>query len=266
PMGRIPPSFRRRRCVSLRALFDCRLFLRSCRIPLPDVRRQADGCCRRVSGSPSRTPADARMGNGSACGNHDRRRRRTAQSVSRQDRCCLKAIPVPDTALAALQDRIRAAAADRRPLRIRGGGTKDFYGGPLDGETLDVRALSGIVAYAPGELVVTARGGTPLAEVEDALAAHGQMLAFEPPYHGAAATLGGIVATGFSGPRRAHAGSARDFVLGVRIVDGTGTPLAFGGQVIKNVAGFDVARLMTGALGTLGVLTEISLKCVPRPR
>jgi glycolate oxidase FAD binding subunit len=173
---------------------------------------------------------------------------------------------VPDTALAALQDRIRAAAADRRPLRIRGGGTKDFYGGPLDGETLDVRALSGIVAYAPGELVVTARGGTPLAEVEDALAAHGQMLAFEPPYHGAAATLGGIVATGFSGPRRAHAGSARDFVLGVRIVDGTGTPLAFGGQVIKNVAGFDVARLMTGALGTLGVLTEISLKCLPRPR
>ena len=165
-----------------------------------------------------------------------------------------------------IRDRIRAAAADRRPLRVHGGGTKDFYGEALTGDPLDVRALRGIVAYAPAELVVTARAATPLAEIENALAAHGQMLAFEPPHHGADSTLGGIVAAGFSGPRRPHAGAVRDFVLGVRIVDGTGEALAFGGQVIKNVAGFDVSRLMTGALGTLGVLTEISLKCLPRPK
>jgi glycolate oxidase FAD binding subunit len=169
-------------------------------------------------------------------------------------------------ALAQLRDRIRAAAADRQPLRIRGGGTKDFYGEVIAGDVVDVRAVAGIVAYAPGELVMTARAGTPLVDVEAALAEHDQMLAFEPPHHGAAATLGGIVATGFSGPRRAQAGAVRDFVLGVRIVDGTGEALAFGGQVIKNVAGFDVSRLMTGALGTLGVLTEISLKVLPRPR
>jgi len=169
-------------------------------------------------------------------------------------------------ALAALRDHIRAAASDGRPLRVRGGGTKDFYGGEPAGELLDVRALHGIVAYEPGELVITARAGTPLADIEQALAEHDQMLAFEPPHHGPEATLGGIVATGFSGPRRAHAGAVRDFVLGVRIVDGTGEALAFGGQVIKNVAGFDVSRLMTGALGTLGVLTEVSLKTLPRPR
>lgn len=165
-----------------------------------------------------------------------------------------------------IRDRVRAAAADGRPLRIQGGGTKDFYGEALAGDPLDVRALRGIVAYAPAELVVTARAGTPLAEIEDALAAHGQMLAFEPPRHGADSTLGGIVAAGLSGPRRPHAGAVRDFVLGVRIVDGTGEALRFGGQVIKNVAGFDVSRLMTGALGTLGVMTEISLKCLPRPK
>jgi len=165
-----------------------------------------------------------------------------------------------------IRDRVRAAAADDRPLRIQGGGTKDFYGEALAGDPLDVRALRGIVAYEPAELVVTARAATPLVEIEDALAAHGQMLAFEPPRHGADATLGGIVAAGLSGPRRPHAGAVRDFVLGVRIVDGTGEALGFGGQVIKNVAGFDVSRLMTGALGTLGVLTEISLKCLPRPK
>jgi len=171
-----------------------------------------------------------------------------------------------DTAVAAVEACIRAAVADRRPLRLRGGGTKDFYGEALVGEPLDLRVVAGIVSYAPGELVVTARAGTLLAELEAELAAHGQMLAFEPPHHGPAATLGGVIAAGFSGPRRPHAGAARDFVLGVRVVDGTGTSLAFGGQVIKNVAGFDVSRLMTGALGTLGVLTEISLKCLPRPQ
>jgi glycolate oxidase FAD binding subunit len=173
---------------------------------------------------------------------------------------------VEDAAVARLEDRIRAAVADRCALRIHGGDTKAFYGGTLSGDPLDVRPVAGIVSYAPGELVLTARAGTPLVEIEDALAAHGQMLAFEPPHHGHATTLGGIVATGFSGPRRPHAGAVRDFVLGARVVDGTGTALAFGGQVIKNVAGFDVSRLMTGALGTLGVLTEISLKCLPRPK
>jgi len=171
-----------------------------------------------------------------------------------------------DPAVARLEERIRAAAADRAPLRIHGGGTKDFYGDALRGDPLDMRDVRGIVAYAPNELVLTARAGTPLAEVEDALAAHGQMLAFEPPHHGEGATLGGVIASGFSGPRRPHAGAARDFVLGTRVVDGTGTSLAFGGQVIKNVAGFDVSRLMTGALGTLGAITEISLKCLPKPK
>ena len=171
-----------------------------------------------------------------------------------------------DAAVARLEERIRAAAADRRPLRIHGGCTKDFYGDALRGDPLDVREVRGIVAYAPGELVLTARAGTPLVEIEDALAAHGQMLAFEPPHHGEVATLGGVVASGLSGPRRPHAGAVRDFVLGTRVIDGTGTSLAFGGQVIKNVAGFDVSRLMTGALGTLGVITEISLKCLPRPK
>ncbi|MGE5169362.1 MAG: glycolate oxidase subunit GlcE [Rudaea sp.] len=171
-----------------------------------------------------------------------------------------------DHAVAQIRERIRAAVADSRPLRIRGGGTKDFYGEAPTGEPLDVRVVSGIVAYAPNELVLTARAGTPLAEIESALAEKGQMLAFEPPRHGADATLGGVIACGFSGPRRPHAGAARDFVLGTRVVDGTGTEVVFGGQVMKNVAGFDVSRLMTGALGTLGVLTEISLKCLPRAK
>src|SRR5512132_1907636 len=220
------------------------------------------------------------MGAGGACRADDRRRRRAAQSVPRQDRGGVRAVrrmgahgperPSPsvveDPALARLQERVRAAAADRTPLRIRGGGTKDFYGESLAGDLLDVSDCCGIVAYAPGELVVTARAGTQLVELERELDAQGQMLAFEPPRHGEGATLGGVIATGFSGPRRPHAGAARDFVLGVRIVDGTGEALAFGGQVIKNVAGFDVSRLMTGALGTLGVLAEISLKTLPRPR
>ena len=170
------------------------------------------------------------------------------------------------TAIGRLQDRIRAASADGQPLCIHGGGTKDFYGGPIVGEPLDTRGLSGIIAYAPGELVVTAGTGTPLADIENALAEHDQMLAFEPPRHGPGATLGGVVASGLSGPRRPYAGAVRDFVLGVQVVDGTGQALAFGGQVMKNVAGFDVSRLMTGALGTLGVLTDVSLKCLPRPK
>jgi glycolate oxidase FAD binding subunit len=171
-----------------------------------------------------------------------------------------------DAAVAEIEERIHAAAHARRPLRICGGGTKDFYGEALAGEPLDVRAIRGIVSYEPAELVVTAKGGTPLAEIEDALAARDQMLAFDAPRFGDGTTLGGAVASGLSGPRRPYAGAVRDFVLGTHVIDGTGTSLAFGGQVIKNVAGFDVSRLMTGALGTLGVLSRISLKCLPRPK
>jgi glycolate oxidase FAD binding subunit len=163
------------------------------------------------------------------------------------------------------QQRIQDAAARGRPLRIRGGGTKDFYGQALVGEILDTRALSGIVAYEPTELVITARAGTPLSEIEAALASKGQMLAFEPPHFGDGATLGGCVAAGLAGPRRAWAGAVRDFVLGVKLVDGHGTLQSFGGQVMKNVAGYDVSRLMTGSLGTLALLVEVSLKVLPIP-
>lgn len=162
-------------------------------------------------------------------------------------------------------EQVRQAAAAKKPLRIRGGGSKDFYGGPLAGDVLDTRRHAGIVAYDPTELVITARCGTPLAQIEAALAAQGQMLAFEPPHFGDDATLGGAIAAGLSGPRRAAAGSARDFVLGVKIIDGRGDVLNFGGQVMKNVAGYDLSRLMTGAMGSLGLLLEVSLKVLPLP-
>ncbi len=171
-----------------------------------------------------------------------------------------------EAVVAGWQARIRAAVAARTPLRIRGGGTKDFYGEALEGEVLDTSAWEGIVDYDPAELVVTVRAGTRLAHVERTLRAEGQMLACEPPRFGEAATIGGCVASGLSGPRRPYAGAVRDIVLGVRVLDGKGDHLAFGGRVMKNVAGFDVARLMTGALGTLGILTEVSLRCTPMPK
>lgn len=170
-----------------------------------------------------------------------------------------------DNIVKELSDAIRAAGERGAPLRIRGGGAKDFYGGPLRGDVLDTRAYTGVVSYEPTELVITARAGTRLAELEETLREKGQMLAFEPPHFGPGATLGGCVAAGLSGPRRAHAGAVRDFVLGVRLLDGNGADLRFGGQVMKNVAGYDVSRLMTGALGTLGVLLEVSLKVLPVP-
>jgi glycolate oxidase FAD binding subunit len=163
--------------------------------------------------------------------------------------------------------RVAEAAARKTKLRIRGGGTKDFYGRAPQGEPLEVSGYSGIVAYEPKELVLTVRAGTALAEVEEALARERQMLPFEPPHFDTArrATIGGIVASGLSGPRRPYAGSVRDFVLGTRIVNGKGEDLSFGGRVIKNVAGYDVSRLMVGALGTLGVLLQVSFKVLPRP-
>ncbi|WP_374353512.1 glycolate oxidase subunit GlcE [Limnohabitans sp.] len=158
---------------------------------------------------------------------------------------------------------VRAAAADGRTLRLRGGGTKDFWGAPLQGEVLDTRAYAGIISYEPSELVVTVRGGTPLAELEAALAEKGQCLAFEPPHFGPGATVGGMVAAGLSGPARASVGAVRDFVLGARCINGKGEDLTFGGQVMKNVAGYDVSRLLAGSWGTLGIITEVSLKVLP---
>ena len=167
--------------------------------------------------------------------------------------------------LEALQDRIRQAAARKAPLRLRGGGSKDFYGNEPRGELLDTHDYAGIASYEPTELVVTARCGTPLVELERALKGHNQCLPFEPPHFGPEATLGGCVAAGLSGPRRASAGALRDYVLGVKLVDGQGRALAFGGQVMKNVAGYDLARLAAGSLGTLGLIAEVSLKVLPLP-
>jgi len=167
--------------------------------------------------------------------------------------------------LEALQDRIREAAERKAPLRLRGGGSKDFYGNEPRGELLDTRGYAGIVSYEPTELVVTARCGTPLIELERVLKENGQCLPFEPPHFGAGATLGGCVAAGMSGPRRASAGALRDFILGVKLVDGRGRDVSFGGQVMKNVAGYDVARLAAGSLGTLGLIAEVSLKVLPSP-
>ncbi len=161
--------------------------------------------------------------------------------------------------------RIREAAASGVALRIRGGGSKDFYGRELKGELLDTRPHTGILSHEPTELVITARAGTPLSEIEAALAEKNQMLAFEPPGFGGTPTLGGVVAAGLSGPRRATAGAVRDFVLGAVILDGRGEVQRFGGQVMKNVAGYDVSRFLAGSLGTLGLITEVSLKVLPKP-
>jgi len=162
-------------------------------------------------------------------------------------------------------ERILDATVHGKPLRLRGGGSKDWYGQAPAGEVLDTRAYSGIIAYEPTELVMTARCGTPMRELEQALAAQGQMLAFEPPRLGAEATVGGMLAAGLSGPRRATAGALRDFVLGAVLMDGRGEALRFGGQVMKNVAGYDVSRLLAGSMGMLGLVLEVSLKVLPRP-
>jgi len=159
---------------------------------------------------------------------------------------------------------VQAAHASQTALRLRGAGSKDFYGGLLAGEVLDLSGYRGIVAYEPTELYLTARCGTPLAEIEAVLAEKGQMLAFEPPHFGKA-TVGGCIAAGLSGPRRIQAGAVRDFVLGAKIVDGSGQLLTFGGQVMKNVAGYDVSRLLVGSMGVLGPILEVSLKVLPVP-
>lgn len=199
-------------------------------------------------------------------------------------------IPMQAT-LSELRERVKAAHDKRQPLRLRGSGTKDFYSEDLradaqstgvsttpgaastgappnrpEPELLDLRTYTGIVDYEPSELFITARCGTPLAEIEATLAKHNQFLAFEPPAFGGDPTIGGVIAAGLSGPRRMYAGAARDFVLGATLLNGQGDILRFGGQVMKNVAGFDVSRLLCGSLGILGVITEVSLKVLPKPR
>lgn len=174
-----------------------------------------------------------------------------------------------DAALERLVDQVREARSRKASLEIRGGGTKAFYGGPPQGEPLDVRPLRGISSYEPSELVCTVRAGTPLAELEAALAEQGQCLPFEPPRFGGGdadgGTVGGMVAAGLAGPARATVGGVRDYVLGATMLNGQGELLSFGGQVMKNVAGYDVSRLLAGSLGVLGVLCEVSLKVLPQP-
>ena len=164
-----------------------------------------------------------------------------------------------------ISERIRDAHASRTPLAIHGGGSKYFYGRATQGEKLGVNDYRGILDYTPSELVISARAGTPLAELEASLAQQGQMLPFEPPHFGEHATLGGTIACGLSGPRRPYAGAARDFVLGINCINGKGEYLRFGGQVMKNVAGYDLSRTLTGSLGTLALLLDIHLKILPRP-
>ncbi len=162
------------------------------------------------------------------------------------------------------QEHIEHAIASGGQLNIRGGGSKAFYGQAPVGEPLDTNAHRGVVNYEPSELVITARAGTPLTELEDVLAEKGQMLAFEPPHFGQA-TVGGCIAAGLAGPRRTRAGGVRDYVLGTQLLDGRGKILNFGGQVMKNVAGYDISRFLAGSLGILGVITEASLKVLPLP-
>lgn len=160
--------------------------------------------------------------------------------------------------------RVDTAARNKTPVRPVGGASKDFYGGPLDGETVDMRAHSGIVEYEPTELVITAKSGTPLSLIENTLAAQGQELAFEPPRFSADSTLGGAIASGLSGPARLAKGPVKDYLLGCTLLDGKAQVLHFGGVVMKNVAGYDVSRLMAGSLGTLGILLDVSVKVLPK--
>jgi glycolate oxidase FAD binding subunit len=186
-------------------------------------------------------------------------------SAPLQATAALTSSPVPAEVLRALGEQVAAATVNGTPVRIVGGGTKDWYGQAPAGEPLTTSAYRGVIAYDPAELVITARAGTPLAEIETLLAHHGQMLPFEPPHFGSTATLGGCIAAGLAGPRRATAGAPRDFVLGAVLMNGRGEILHFGGQVMKNVAGYDVSRLLAGSLGTLGLILEVSIKVLPVP-
>ena len=161
--------------------------------------------------------------------------------------------------------QVKAALDDHTPLAIQGGNSKMFYGYSAQGDSLDVSGHSGIVEYDPGELVITCRAGSLLADIRSTLKENGQHLPFEPPAFGERATIGGTVACGFSGPRRPWSGSLRDYLLGVKLVNGSGAVVQYGGQVMKNVAGYDVSRLVAGSMGTLGVMLEVSFKVLPVP-
>jgi len=164
-----------------------------------------------------------------------------------------------------LQSQVQEAYTDKTPLKILAGNSKDFYGRAVDANILDVSEHQGIISYEPTELVITARAGTRLTDIEFTLNDSNQMLAFEPPHFASTATLGGTIACNMSGPRRAYTGAARDFVLGSNIINGKAEQLKFGGQVMKNVAGYDASRLMCGAMGGLGVILDVSLKVIPKP-
>jgi glycolate oxidase FAD binding subunit len=170
-----------------------------------------------------------------------------------------------ETSIHSFVDTIRAAADAKAPLRIRGAGSKDFYGEPFDASlpVLDTRSHSGIVSYEPSELVITVKAGTPLTEVEAALMEQEQCLPFEPPHYSKSSTIGGMVAAGLAGPARATAGSVRDYLLGAHLINGKAEYLQFGGTVMKNVAGYDVSRMLAGSMGTLGLITQVSLKVLP---
>ncbi len=168
-------------------------------------------------------------------------------------------------AIDAFRDQILNAAKTNTPLSIEGGGTKSWYGNPNQYAELNTRTYSGILEYQPEELVITACAGTPLKEIEAALKEKNQVLAFEPPHFGEEATFGGAIAAGLAGPGRISVGNFRDFVLGARILDGKGQDLSFGGKVMKNVAGYDVSRLLPGSMGTLSLLLEASVKVLPKP-
>ncbi len=171
---------------------------------------------------------------------------------------------IPDHNLeTVLQEHVAASVANGVALQIVGGGSKSFYGNSVEAETLEVAGHSGIIDYDPAELVITLRAGCNLAEVEALLAQNNQILGFEPLHLGDSATIGGVISSALAGPRRAYAGGVRDFILGVKILSGRGEIMNFGGRVIKNVAGFDVSRLMVGAMGALGVILEASLRVIP---
>ena len=165
----------------------------------------------------------------------------------------------------AFREQILNAAKNETQLSIEGGGTKSWYGNANVHAKLDTRTYSGILEYQPEELVITACAGTPLKEIESALKEKNQILAFEPPHFGEQATFGGAIAAGLAGPGRISVGNFRDFVLGTRILDGKGQDLSFGGQVMKNVAGYDISRLLPGSMGTLSLLLEASVKVLPKP-
>jgi glycolate oxidase FAD binding subunit len=171
-----------------------------------------------------------------------------------------------DKAIALAKELVMYAIKNKKPLQIVGGNSKSFYGNKLcELPKLSTTNFDGIIQYDPGELVIQVGAGTNLVEVTKVLESEGQMLAFEPPSFDGNATIGGVIASGLSGSRRPYAGSARDFVLGVDIIDGKAQHLSFGGQVMKNVAGYDVSRLLTASMGCLGLITEVSLKVLPKP-